>query len=41
MPTGNVLIQNGANVTFVATGDILLNGGFEIQAGAGFETKNH
>jgi hypothetical protein len=39
MPTGNVLIQNGANVTFDVTGNVLLDKGFEVQAGASFEIK--
>jgi hypothetical protein len=38
-PDGNVVIANGANVTFDATGDILLAGGFEVQVGATFEAK--
>jgi hypothetical protein len=38
-PDGNVVIANGANVTFDATGDILLAGGFEVQIGATFEAK--
>lgn len=37
--SGNVVIQNGANVTFDATGDILLDRGFEVQLGATFEAK--
>jgi hypothetical protein len=36
---GNVVIQNGANITFDATGDIILAGGFEVQVGATFEAK--
>jgi hypothetical protein len=36
---GNVLIANGASVTFDATGDILLDNGFEVQLGATFEAK--
>lgn len=36
---GNVVIQNGANITFDATGDIILAGGFEVQLGATFEAK--
>lgn len=36
---GNVVIQNGANITFDATGDILLDNGFEVQVGATFEAK--
>jgi len=38
-PDGNVVIANGANVTFDATGDILLASGFEVQLGATFEAK--
>jgi len=38
-PDGNVVIANGANVTFDATGDIILAGGFEVQVGATFEAK--
>jgi hypothetical protein len=36
---GNVVIQSGANVTFDATGDIILANGFEVQVGATFEAK--
>lgn len=36
---GNVVIQSGANITFDATEDILLNNGFEVQLGATFEAK--
>lgn len=36
---GNVVIQSGANITFDATGDILLANGFEVQLGATFEAK--
>ena len=36
---GNVVIQDGANITFDATGDIILAGGFEVQLGATFEAK--
>lgn len=36
---GNVVIQNGAKITFNATGDILLDKGFEVQLGAFFEAK--
>jgi hypothetical protein len=39
MPTGNVVVQSGASVTFETTGDILLDKGFEVQLGAGFEAK--
>jgi hypothetical protein len=38
-PDGNVVIANGASVTFDATGDILLAPGFEVQLGAMFEAK--
>jgi hypothetical protein len=38
-PDGNVVIANGASVTFDATGDILLAPGFEVQLGATFEAK--
>ena len=38
-PDGNVVIANGANVTFDATGDIILASGFEVQLGATFEAK--
>jgi hypothetical protein len=38
-PDGNVVIANGASVTFDATGDILLSNGFEVQLGATFEAK--
>lgn len=36
---GPVVIQSGANVTFNATGNILLDKGFEVQLGATFEAK--
>jgi len=36
---GDVLIQSGANVTFDATGDILLDKGFSVALGASFEAK--
>jgi hypothetical protein len=36
---GNVVVANGASVTFDATGDILLDNGFEVQLGATFEAK--
>ena len=36
---GNVVIQSGANITFDATGDIILAAGFEVQLGATFEAK--
>jgi hypothetical protein len=36
---GNVVIQNGADITFDATGDIILAAGFEVQVGAIFEAK--
>jgi hypothetical protein len=36
---GNVVIQNGANITFDATGDIILAAGFEVEVGATFEAK--
>lgn len=36
---GNVVIQNGANIVFDCTGDILLDKGFEVQLGAYFEAK--
>jgi hypothetical protein len=38
-PQGDVLIPSGAIVTFDATGDILLDKGFEVQLGAYFEAK--
>lgn len=38
-PDGNVIIANGASVTFDATGDILLDHGFEVELGATFEAK--
>jgi len=38
-PDGNVIIANRANVTFDATGDIILANGFEVQVGATFEAK--
>jgi hypothetical protein len=36
---GNVLIEDGASITFDATGDILLDNGFEVELGATFEAK--
>ncbi len=36
---GNVVIQSGANVTFDATGNILLSNGFQVQLGASFLAK--
>ncbi|HEY3370415.1 MAG TPA: C25 family cysteine peptidase [Prolixibacteraceae bacterium] len=36
---GNVVIQSGADITFDATGDIVLASGFEVQLGATFEAK--
>lgn len=38
-PNGNVIIANGASVTFDATGNILLDHGFEVELGATFEAK--
>jgi hypothetical protein len=38
-PDGNVIIASGASITFDATGDILLDAGFEVQLGATFEAK--
>jgi len=38
-PQGPVFIQNGANVVFDADGDVILDKGFEVQLGAGFEAK--
>jgi hypothetical protein len=38
-PQGPVLIQTGSNITFDATGDILLDKGFEVEGGATFEAK--
>lgn len=36
---GNVIIKNGANVTFNAKQDVNLEGGFEVEAGGTFEVK--
>ncbi|MBN2166755.1 MAG: hypothetical protein JW717_10800 [Marinilabiliaceae bacterium] len=38
-PDGNVVIASGASITFDATGDILLDKGFEVELGATFEAK--
>ena len=38
-PLGNVVIQSGADITFDATGDVLLDKGFEVSLGASFEVK--
>lgn len=38
-PQGPVVIQSGANVVFDADGTLLLDKGFEVQLGAGFEGK--
>jgi hypothetical protein len=38
-PNGNVIIASGASVTFDATGDVLLDNGFEVELGATFEVK--
>lgn len=38
-PTGNVVIKNGADVIFDASGNVFLEAGFEVESGAYFEIK--
>lgn len=39
LPQGPVVINNNSNVVFDASGDVNLEGGFEVQSGSSFEVK--